>query len=119
MLSGAVGEKIAADYLEKQGYRIVERNYRTPMGEVDIIACDGDTLVFVEVKSRSGKAFGLPQSAVDFRKQFKITQVALSYLRNKRISNRACRFDVVAVLKEAKGYEVELIQNAFDGVDLP
>lgn len=116
LLTGPVGEEIAAEYLIKQGYRIVERNYRTPIGEVDIIALDGKTLVFVEVKSRSGPGFGLPQFAVDFRKQSKISYVALAYLRNKKISNQSCRFDVVAILKKENGFKVDLIRNAFDGV---
>lgn len=77
-LSGSEGESFAADYLIKNGYRILERNFRTPLGEIDIIARDGETLVFIEVKARSNARFGPPQLAVDHRKQVKISRVALA-----------------------------------------
>ncbi len=116
-LNGAEGEKHAALFLVKRGYRILEQNYRTTFGEIDIIAHDGDVLVFIEVKSRSGTQFGLPQSAVDTRKQTKISQVALAYLKEKKLSDVDCRFDVVAVLKEGDAFEVVLFQNAFEGIE--
>lgn len=115
--TGALGEKIAASYLEKQGYRILKRNYRNVFGEIDIVALEGKTLVFVEVKTRLSKQFGPPQSAVDPRKQGKITRVALAYLKNNKIAQVQCRFDVIAIHKYRGRFEVELIRNAFDGVE--
>ncbi len=78
LLTGVAGENHAAHYLQTLGYRIIQRNYRTRIGEIDIIAREGEFLVFVEVKTRTGQNFGLPQSAVDARKQFKITRPDLS-----------------------------------------
>lgn len=117
LLIGADGEAKAAQYLTKRGYRILEQNYRTPFGEIDIIARDGEALVFIEVKSRSGTQFGSPQAAVDMRKQAKISQVAMAYMKHKKISGAYCRFDVVSVLKEGSGFEIALIRNAFEGIE--
>lgn len=113
-MTGPEGEEIAADFLKKRGYRILERNFKTSLGEVDLIAREGKTLVFVEVKARAGETFGPPQSAVDIRKQTKISRVALSYLSNMKIEACSCRFDVVAVLKKPDGIQVELFRNAFE-----
>lgn len=117
--SGAEGEAVAADYLIEKGYHILERNYRTALGEIDIIARDGETLVFVEVKARSSARFGPPQLAVDHRKQIKITRVALDYISRKKKMSILFRFDVLALRRDRKGFEAELIQNAFDGVENP
>jgi len=114
-LSGAEGEAFAADYLIKNGYRILEQNYRTSLGEIDIIARDGETLVFIEVKARSSARFGAPQLAVDHRKQVKISRVALAYLSRKKGPPGLCRFDVLALRKDRSGFKAELIRNAFDG----
>jgi len=122
-LKGVEGEALAAAFLIKQGYRILEQNYRSASGEIDIIAREGETLVFVEVKTRSSLRFGPPQGAVDVRKQAKITQVALSYLSEKNSALSDCRFDVVAILspvqgtKLPKGPVLELIRNAFEGLE--
>lgn len=117
-MTGAQGEDIAADFLVKRGYRILQRNYRTALGEIDIVAREGNALVFVEVKARSGGQFGPPQLAVDTRKQTKMSRVALAYLRNKRMDPCDCRFDVVAVIKDSGGIQVELFQNAFDLLEM-
>jgi putative endonuclease len=117
-MTGAQGEEIAAEYLVKRGYRILQRNYRTALGEIDIVAREGNVLVFVEVKARSGSRFGPPQSAVDLRKQTKMIRVALAYLRHKRIDPCDCRFDVVAVVKGSSGIQVELFQNAFEVLEM-
>jgi len=114
LLTGAAGEDVAVSYLQKAGYRILQRNYRTRIGEIDVIAREGDTLVFVEVKTRSGRGFGLPQAAVDYKKQSKITRVALTYLSQKKEMEMHCRFDIVAVWKQIAGFQVELIRNAFE-----
>ncbi len=114
---GLEGEKEAARYLRKKGYHILEKNFRTNGGEVDIVARDGETLVFVEVKSRRGIQFGEGHWAVDMKKRRHLTQAALLYMLKHGIQDRLCRFDLVVI--ENKGNElkkshVALIQNAFD-----
>lgn len=112
---GVGGEVAAADYLCHRGYRILVRNYRSPLGEIDIVAEEGDTLVFIEVKTRSSALFGVPQEAVTIKKQKKIGRIALYYLSEQKIRQKACRFDVVSVLNEANfGPNVDLVKNAFD-----
>ncbi len=113
-MTGKEGEDIAEQYLLKQGYRILVRNYRTKVGEIDIVAREGNALVFVEVKARSGVRFGLPQDAVDLRKQAKLSRLAMAYLRHKNVLPCICRFDVVAVMGAKGKHKVELIRNAFD-----
>ncbi len=108
------GEEGAVAYLRDRGYRIITRNWRCRLGEIDIVARDGETLVFVEVKSRRSSAFGTPQAAVDGRKQRKLSLVALQYLQNGRVKPGPARFDVVAVTVKDGGDEIELIRNAFD-----
>lgn len=100
---GDRGECAAAKYLEAQGFRILERQHRGHFGEVDLIAIDGDTLVFVEVKTRARTSAGDPTEAVDLPKQRKITKSALAYLKRKAWLERRCRFDVVAILWDAGG----------------
>ena len=116
--TGREGEAIAARYLENEGYRIVERNYRCVFGEMDIIARDGRTCVFVEVKSRKSERFGDPGLAVDRRKQRKMSAVAMCYLKEKRLLGSPSRFDVVAVRFFPQRSRVELIRNAFDFIPL-
>jgi len=111
---GKEGEKIAADYLKKNGYRIDELNYRCPIGEIDIIAHDRNDVVFVEVKSRKSDALGYPEEAVGNRKQRKMSQLALWYLQEKKLDKTCARFDVVAILPLPSGYDIRLIKNAFD-----
>lgn len=112
--TGKLGEKIAAAYLEKSGYRILEQNYRCRFGEVDIIARDGDTIVFVEVKSRRSETFGLPQLAVGPEKQMRLSKISLCYLQSNRLEDSNARFDVVAVSMKSDGYRIELIKDAFE-----
>lgn len=111
---GQEGEAVAARHLKKCGYKILERNYRNSIGEIDIIASDSDTIVFVEVKTRRNDRFGDPKWAVTFRKQQKISMVALSYLKEFRMSDRKARFDVVTVTEDLKKPTVEIIKNAFE-----
>ena len=94
---GQQGEQIAADYLRQQGYRIQQQNYRCRRGEIDIIAWDSATLVFVEVKTKSHAAFGVPQAMVHRRKQRTIARVAMTYVQQYRVQDTALRFDVVAI----------------------
>jgi len=117
---GATGEEIAVRYLKSLGYRIIARNYRVRLGEIDIIAEQGRDLVFVEVKTRSDALFGSPFESVTLPKQKKLSKVALEYLGKQGFYNRPARFDVVGVrLKTANARHlqdatVELVQNAFD-----
>lgn len=108
---GSSYEKLAAEYLLKQGYEILEMNYRCKQGEIDIVARDGAYLVFAEVKYRRSASKGLPEEAVDRKKQRIISRVAAYYCMKHGIGEAApCRFDVVAFLED----EIHLIQNAFD-----
>lgn len=113
---GQEGERLAAVHLEQQGYRILERNFRSKGGEVDLVARDRDgTIVFVEVKTRTSRSFGLPQQAVTARKQRQIAKGALTWLSRSRCHDQAARFDVIAVLLHDGGsYTLEHIVNAFD-----
>lgn len=114
--TGRKGEELAAGYLVAAGYRILEKNFRSRGGEVDIVAldCDG-TIVFVEVKSRRSLKFGLPQLAVTPRKQRQISKGALSWISRNRMQDKGGRFDVIAVLLHHDGrHEIEHINNAFD-----
>lgn len=112
--TGKKGEEFAVAYLKSKGYRIIERNYKCLFGEIDIVAKDGNTVVFVEVKSRKSEDFGDPQAAVGREKQKKISRVALAYLEEKRRYPCDARFDVVAVKMLPAGNTIELIQNAFE-----
>lgn len=112
--TGQRGEDLAADYLAGAGYRIVERNYRCFYGEIDIVAREGETLVFAEVKSRRSEAYGAPQLAVGREKQKKLSRIALHYLAQKHPSGTPARFDVVAVRLRPEGPQIELIRNAFE-----
>ena len=112
---GAQGENCAASYLRAHGCMILERNYRTQTGEIDIIADDHGTLVFVEVKTRTGTAYGTPAQAVNFRKRNKIIQTAYRYLGQKQIDNRPCRFDVIEVYAvSGSDWPVRHIKGAFE-----
>ncbi len=109
-LLGAEYEDRAAGYLEARGYRILERNFRCRMGEIDLIADDGGVRVFVEVKYRAGTSSGDALSAVDCRKQRKISRVALFYLmRHGLTADTPCRFDVIGI----NGDQITLVRDAF------
>lgn len=114
-LLGRQGEEAAAQYLENNGYRVLYRNYRCQLGEIDLIALDGGVLVFVEVRARSGDQYGLAQESVTGRKQNKLRQLAWHYLKASGKTGSACRFDVVAILfdGENKVKRLEHIENAF------
>ncbi len=113
MKLGAQGEELAAQFLKKNGYRILERNYKTRIGELDIIASDGRTLVFVEVKTRESIAYGRPFEAVNYNKKRKIANVAMIYLKKLK-DIPPCRFDVVSIFIENGKSECELIKDAFE-----
>jgi len=111
---GKIGEALALKYLKRHKYKIIEQNYKSRYGEIDIIAKDKDVLVFIEVKTRQSTEFGLPQESVDIRKQRQIAKVALIYLAKMNIQEIDCRFDIVAItyLPNQKP-KIELIKNAF------
>lgn len=115
---GDRGEARAAEFLRGQGYRILERNYRCPLGEVDLIARDGETVVFIEVKMRSSDRFGSPQEAIGPRKQRRMTAIALYYLKAKEWLKAPARFDVAAVRLDGGKETVTLFKNAFDAVEI-
>jgi putative endonuclease len=110
---GKEGEDRAARFLAGRGYTILERNYRTQSGEIDLIALHRGSVVFVEVKTRTSDAFGAPELAVNPRKQRRMVKAALGYIKYKKLYQMPCRFDVVAITATA-GQEVELIENAFE-----
>ena len=111
---GDIGETLAVWYLKKNGYKILEQNYRTKLGEIDIIAKDKKTLVFVEVKTRRSIRYGNPKWAVTPKKQRTISMVALSYLKATKQSNARARFDVVAILHNQDEPRIEIVKNAFE-----
>lgn len=111
---GSKGEELAVAFLKQRGYTILEKNFRCKFGEIDIIALERKTLVFVEVKTRSSLGFGSPQTSVTQKKQDQLTKVALFYLQKKQLFNREARFDVVAVELNSAKRQIELIRNAFE-----
>ncbi len=114
---GRTGERLAAEELARQGYSIIERNFRCRHGEIDLIAEEGSDLVFIEVKTRRGNTYGLPEEAVTPRKQQKIVQVATYYLDLHACSECSWRIDVVAVQLSASGRfeEIRVYQHAVQG----
>ena len=110
---GRRGEDLAAAQLVRDGYRVVDRNYRCPLGEIDLVARDGESVVFVEVKTRSSRAFGTSAEAVSRSKQARLLRLADCYLRERGLGNPPCRFDVVAVDAAWEPPLVEVIRDAF------
>ncbi|MCP9448504.1 MAG: YraN family protein [Nitrospira sp.] len=112
---GRASELMAEQFLRAKGYRILERNLRTSLGELDLVADDGGVLVFVEVKARATEAFGGALLAVGRRKQEKLVRLASQYTAQRRLSDRRCRFDVIAVQGDpAQGGRIVHLENAFD-----
>ncbi|MDQ5987256.1 MAG: hypothetical protein CSYNP_02993 [Syntrophus sp. SKADARSKE-3] len=113
--TGKQGEDLAVQYLRKKGYRIVERNFRCPFGEMDIVARQGNVLVFVEVRSRRSEGwFGEPVESVGSIKQRKLSRIALAYLQKRNLLDCKARFDVVGVKIKPDGHAIEIVQDAFD-----
>ncbi|WP_437225838.1 YraN family protein [Planctomicrobium sp. SH661] len=116
-LFGDRGERAAARYLRRQGYRILGRQVRSPLGEIDLIALDAETIVFVEVKTRSSHVAGHPAEAVGPAKQKQMTRAALAWLKRRQLLDRRGRFDVVAITWQAGAPPViEHFKNAFEAV---
>ncbi|MBU1726035.1 MAG: YraN family protein [Candidatus Omnitrophica bacterium] len=113
---GRAGEELAAGFLESKGYRILRRNFKNKLGEIDIIATEKEVYCFVEVKTRQSDKFGCPFEAVIASKQAQISKAALSYLKENRLLDKKARFDVVSVIYSQGASRVELIKDAF-GLD--
>ena len=111
---GRAGEAAAVDFLKRNGYKIIQRNYKNKLGEIDIIAKDNNVLCFIEVKTRTNFNYGYPQEAITFTKQKKINKVAMSYLKLYNLLNTSARFDIISVvLNNQNKFDIELIKDAF------
>jgi len=112
---GRLGERIALDFLKKKGFQILKENYTTPFGEIDIIASDGQTLSFIEVKSRTSLSFGLPEEGIDSKKIKHLSKASLFYIKRNSPEEINFRFDVVTIFLTPSGEpkEVRIIKDAF------
>ena len=110
---GRRGERAAEKYLRRSGYRIVARNFRAAGAEIDIVAMEGETLVFVEVKTRRSRDAGAPEEAVDERKQKQVRRAAEIFATRYRADDVTMRFDIVAIDASGERLEIELLRNAF------
>lgn len=112
---GKAGEDCACRELERRGYAILARRYRSRLGEIDIVAREGETVVFVEVKARTSSRYGEPAEAVTLHKQTRVAAIAEDYLARYRLRHARCRFDVVAISFGPRGQPVvEVFRDAFD-----
>ncbi len=111
---GRLGEDLALKKIKKLGYKIITRNYRCPLGEIDIIAKHGEYLVFIEIKTRRGRSLGYAKEAVTARKKRQISKAALAYMKENRCCDVKSRFDVVAVIIYDEKTEIEVITDAFE-----
>jgi putative endonuclease len=111
---GKSGEELAVDLLKQNGYKIIAKNYRTKLGEIDIVANEKDTVCFIEVKTRRSDRFGSPQEAVLSSKQRQISKAALNFLKDNNLLDRNARFDVVSVVLTGDKPKLDLIKNAFE-----
>ncbi len=107
--TGLEGEDFAVRFLKSKGYRIIERNFRTRYGEIDIVARRKAEIVFLEVKTRSSDSFGVPQEAVDRRKLSKISTVASHFIQKKGLENFSIKFEIVAIKKKDNHWQCEII----------
>ena len=112
--TGRQGEEIAVRYLRENGYLVLERNFRCPLGEMDIVARHGDVLVFVEVRSRRSQGYGEPLESVGIVKQKKLSRIALYYIQKHHLQGRKARFDVLGVKIQPDGHKIDIIRDAFD-----
>jgi putative endonuclease len=111
---GKLGEELAFKKVKRLGYKCIARNYRCALGEIDLIAKDGDCLVFIEIKTRRGRSLGSVKEAIDKRKKRQLSKVALAYLKSNNYCDVKSRFDVVAISLNQGKEQIEVIQNAFD-----
>jgi len=111
---GKLGEEAAVGLLKDNGYRVLLRNYRTKLGEIDIIAKDKDTICFIEVKTRQTERFGLPYEAISRFKQRQISKAALAFLKEKKLLDKKARFDIVSIIYSEEKPKLDLIRGAFE-----
>jgi putative endonuclease len=111
---GRLGEDLALKKIKSLGYKCIVRNYRCPLGEVDLIAKDGDTLVFIEIKTRRDRSLGYAKESINARKKRQLSKVALAYMKSHDVAEAKSRFDVVAVHIRESMHEIEVVRNAFD-----
>lgn len=111
---GRGGEQLAWDHLRRAGYRLVARNVRSRLGEIDLVVERGDVLVFVEVRTRSGRRFGTALESIDGRKRRQVARLAAQFLAQRRLDDRRARFDVVAVEWQDGAPNIEHVENAFE-----
>ena len=111
---GKLGEDLALKKIKRLGYKCIARNYRCPLGEIDIIAKDKDCLVFIEIKTRKGKSIGYAKEAVNAKKKRQLSKVALAYMKAHNCCDVKSRFDVVAINLYEGREQIEVIRNAFD-----
>lgn len=111
---GSWGEESALKFLKSKGYKILAKNYKSNLGEIDIVARDKDTICFVEVKTRSSDKFGLPQEALSNFKQRQIAKTALSFLKENKLLDKKARFDVIALTYQGNSPKIDLIRDAFE-----
>ncbi len=112
---GKRGEDIAASFLEKNNYKIIAKNYKTRIGEVDLIAKDREVFCFVEVRTCSSNSFCLPKETIDAKKKMQISKAALSYIKSHQLEDFRARFDIVSILLQRDGnIKIDHIKNAFE-----
>ncbi len=111
---GKLGEELAFKKVKRLGYKCIARNYRCALGEIDLIAKDGDCLVFIEIKTRRGRSLGSIKEVIDKRKKRQLSKVALAYLKSNNYCDVKSRFDVVAISLNQGKEQIEVVQNAFD-----
>ena len=111
---GKKGETLALKVLKDLGYECIVRNYRCALGEVDLIARDGDVLVFVEIKTRKGKTLGYAKEAVNARKMRQISKAALAFMKANDCCDAKSRFDVVVINLDREGRQIEVVKDAFE-----
>lgn len=111
---GKLSEAVAADFLKKQGLTVVAQNVRCALGEIDLVAREGNIHVFVEVKSRFASGRGLPQEAITRAKQRRITRLAQWYIKQHRLQHQSARFDVIAITWQGDEPQIQWIPNAFE-----
>ncbi|MEW6623263.1 MAG: YraN family protein [Bacillota bacterium] len=110
---GKKGEDLAACYLQERGCRLLCKNYRCPLGEIDLVMTKDNIIIFVEVKTRTNYNYGMPYESVSYHKIKKLRQVANYFLKENCMTGKNCRFDVVSVLWTSLGHHIEIIENAF------
>lgn len=110
---GKLGEEIAVKFLSGKGYKILERNFRYGHGEIDIIAMDGEVLVFVEVRTKFSDKFGMPEDSVTLRKRKQLKKIASAFLETHDVNFSECRFDFIGIMFKNRKPQINHIENAF------